>query len=197
MLFKPQEVSLRFSWSNRGPSAQTAAPAGPRADFAQLVRTHAPYVLRVLRSLGVSSSDLPDVSQEVFITVHRQLPLFEGRSALRTWIYGIALRVASDYRSKAYRRRELPSEAPPEQFAHPSQQAQFERREAWQLIERLLAQLDEDRRRVFVLYELEQLSMREVSEIVGCPLSTAYSRLNSARAAVQAALAAQRGGRDE
>jgi RNA polymerase sigma-70 factor (ECF subfamily) len=185
MFLKPGEVPLRFSWNKA---------ADTQADFREIVRAHAPYVLRVLRSLGVGSADVPDVSQEVFLTVHRQLPLFEGRSALRTWIYGIALRVASDYRSKAYRRRELPSEAPPEQVERTSPQSQLELREAWRLIERLLAELDEDRRQVFVLYELEQLSMREVCEVVGCPLSTAYSRLNSARATVQAALAARAGG---
>lgn len=189
MFSKPQEVPLRFAWNK-------AAQAEAQVDFRELVRAHAPYVMRVLRSLGVGSADLPDVSQEVFLTVHRQLPLFEGRSALRTWIYGIALRVASDYRSKAYRRRELPSEAPPEQSVQGSPQSELERREAWQLIERLLAQLDEDRRQVFVLYELEQLSMREVCEVVGCPLSTAYSRLNSARATVQAALASAGGRHD-
>lgn len=190
MFSKPEEVPLRLGWNR-------ATQAEARLEFRELVRVHAPYVMRVLRSLGVGSADVPDVSQEVFLTVHRQLPHFEGRSALRTWIYGIALRVASDYRSKAYRRRELPSEAPPEQAVQGTPHSEIERRQAWQLIERLLAELDEDRRQVFVLYELEQLSMREVCEVIGCPLSTAYSRLNSARATVQAGLSARAGGRHE
>jgi RNA polymerase sigma-70 factor, ECF subfamily len=188
MFSKREELPLRLGWNKAG-------EAQAQVDFRALVQAHAPYVMRVLRSLGVGPSDLPDVSQEVFLTVHRQLATFEGRSALRTWIYGIALRVASDYRSKAYRRRERPSDSPPEQYVFASPQSELEQREAWRLIERLLAELDEDRRQVFVLYELEQLSMREVCEVVGCPLSTAYSRLHSARATVQAA--ARAGGRND
>ncbi len=60
----------------------------------------------VCATLGVAEADIEDVCQEVFITVHRKLSEFEGRSALRTWLYGISLRVASDYRRRAYVRRE-------------------------------------------------------------------------------------------
>ncbi|MDB4976475.1 MAG: hypothetical protein JWN48_4816 [Myxococcaceae bacterium] len=166
--------------------------ATDEAAFRQLVHEQAAYVWRVLRSLGVSPSDLQDVSQETFIVVLRQLPTFEERSSLRSWIYGIALRVASDYRSKAYRRRERATELPPEVAVAADQQGQLERAAAWRFVDGLLAELDEDRRRVFVLYELEQLPMREVAAIVGCPLSTAYSRLHTARDLIQARLEQQR-----
>lgn len=183
MSAKPLEVPLSSAWKR---------VSAAEADFRKLVLAHAPYVWRVLRSLGVAQADLPDVSQETFIIVHRQLSTFEGRSSLQTWIYGVALRVASDYRSKAYRRRELPSDDPPEQVSHSTPQDQLERQRAWHLVEKLLAELDEERRQVFVLYELEQLCMREVADIIGCPLSTAYSRLSAARSAVQTALAARK-----
>jgi RNA polymerase sigma-70 factor (ECF subfamily) len=159
--------------------------------FRTLVQEHAPYVWRVLRSLGVADADLPDVCQETFIVVHRQLATFEGRSALRTWIYGVALRVASDYRDKAYRRRELPTDELPELVQVAQQQQELERQEAWQLVDELLAGLDESQRRVFVLYEIEQLQMSEVAAIVACPLTTAYSRLHAARKLVQGMLAAR------
>lgn len=164
--------------------------------FHQLVVEHAPYVWRVLRSMGVPESDLPDVSQETFIVVHRQLKTFEGRSALRTWIYGIALRVASDYRDKAYRRRERATAELPELPFAAGQEKQLHNQQAWQLVQTLLAELNEERRQVFVLYELEQLPMREVAAIVGCPLTTAYSRLEAARQAIQASLQARRGRED-
>jgi RNA polymerase sigma-70 factor, ECF subfamily len=184
MVLKHAEVPLPIAW-------KSLAKADVDSDFRAPVREHAPYVWRVLRSFGVPEADLPDVSQETFITICRQLPSFEGRSSLRTWVYGVALRVAADYRGKAYRRRELVSQAPPEQISSVTPHAELERQQAWRLVETLLAGLSEEHRQVFVLYELEQLCMREVAEIVGCPLSTAYSRLNAARAAVQAALAAQ------
>ena len=60
------------------------------------------------------------------------------------------------------------------------------------LLDSLLAALDEDKRQVFVLYELEELSMREVAEVMGCPLQTAYGRLYAARRDLQR-IAAERG----
>jgi RNA polymerase sigma-70 factor (ECF subfamily) len=169
-----------------------ASKAEAEAAFQKLVETHAPYVWRALRSLGVAEADLPDISQETFLIVHRQLPSFEGRSSLRTWIYGIALRVSSDYRGKAYRRRELLRDELPDAGHQDCPHSELERREARRLVDALLSELDEARRQVFVLYEMEQLKMREVAEIVGCPITTAYSRLGSARDAIKASLAARR-----
>ena len=79
---------------------------GPAADFSQLFKEHAPFVLRVLRHLGVPASDLQDQAQEVFVAVHKGLASFAGRSSLRTWIYGICVHVASNHRRRAYVRRE-------------------------------------------------------------------------------------------
>ena len=62
-------------------------------------------------------------------------------------------------------------------------------REALVRLDGILTGLDEDKRAVFVLYEIEQLAMAEVAEAVGCPLQTAYSRLHAARAEVTAAAA--------
>jgi RNA polymerase sigma-70 factor (ECF subfamily) len=146
-----------------------------------MVIEHAPHLQRVLRSLGVREADLDDVCQEVFIVAHRRLDGFEGRSSLRTWLCGIALRVASDHRSKAYRRRELPTAAPPVQAQSAPQEAALERKRAWQFIEGLLTELPDDQREVFVLYEIAELSVPEVAVALGCPAPTAYSRLYAAR----------------
>jgi RNA polymerase sigma-70 factor (ECF subfamily) len=65
-------------------------------------------VLGLVRRLGVQEREVEDVAQEVFVIVHRQLPAFEGRSTLKTWLCGIALRTAANHRRKAYRRHERP-----------------------------------------------------------------------------------------
>lgn len=148
-------------------------------EFHALFRDHARYVWRCLRHLGVPDADADDVCQEVFLTAHRRLSTFEGRSAIRTWLYGIALRVASDYRRSAYVRRERVTAEPTDEHAagsEPTPQAEL-RRELSTLLERL----DDERREVVVLYEIEGFTMKEVAELVGCPLQTAYSRLYSAR----------------
>jgi len=142
---------------------------------------HAAYVLRSLRHLGVAESDLEDVGQEVFVTVHRKLSTFEGRSKLRTWLYGICLRVASDYRRRAHVRRERATADPARDLREPDEQAPDAQVQARAELRALLEELDEDKRAVVVLYEIEGFSMKEVAEILDCPLQTAYSRLHAAR----------------
>jgi RNA polymerase sigma-70 factor (ECF subfamily) len=145
---------------------------------------HAPFVWRTLRHLGIRDADLPDVCQDVFVAVHRKIEGFEGRSSLKTWLYGICLRTASDHRRRAYVRREHAVAEPPPSSIEPTQYGDFERSEARRLLAELLDELDDDKRAVFVLYEIEELTMKEVAAIVDCPLQTAYSRLHAARKVV-------------
>jgi RNA polymerase sigma-70 factor (ECF subfamily) len=146
---------------------------------------HAPFVYRVLRRLGVSEAEVEDVCQEVFMVVHRRLPEFEGRSRLRTWIYAIAVRRASNHVRRAYRRLEKPTDSPPEPPALDDPSTLLEQRRARALLDALLDRLEQDKRQVFVLFELEELNMREIAAIVGCPLPTAYARLYAARRDLQ------------
>jgi RNA polymerase sigma-70 factor (ECF subfamily) len=156
-------------------------------DTASVFRDHAAYVWRALRRLGVDERDVEDVCQEVFVVVHRRLADFEGRSSIRTWVYGICVRTASDYRRRASRRYETVTESPPEKPAKEDPHQDLASRRARQALDRILSELDDDKRAVFVLYEIEELPMSEVAEAVGCPLQTAYSRLHAARALVTAA----------
>ena len=149
----------------------------------QLFDEHARYIWRSLRHLGVADADIEDVCQEVFLVAHRKLPEFAGRSSLRTWLYGICLRQASDYRRRAYVRRERPTAELPVDSTRPAASSDDpgNNAESRTLLLALLSQLDDEKREVVVLYELEGFSMREVAEIVGCPLQTAYSRLYAGR----------------
>ena len=168
-----------------GPAQLASAVCSPSDlephDLRGIFDTYAPFVWRTLRHLGISDSDADDVCQDVFVAIHRKLASFEGRSSLRTWIYGICLRVASDRRRLAHVRRELPVAEVSQGSMAPTQFDDYARSEARQLLASLLDVLDSDKRAVFVLYEIEELSMKEVAEAVGCPLQTAYSRLHAAR----------------
>jgi RNA polymerase sigma-70 factor (ECF subfamily) len=158
--------------------------------FADIFRDHAPYLWRALLGLGVRQADVDDVCQEVWLVVHRRLREFDGR-AVRSWLYAICLRVASEYRRSARIRRELVVAEVPETVALPGQHTSLSAREDWLALLRVLDELDEQKRNAFVLYEIEELSLREVAEIVGCPLQTAYSRVNAARSQVQARFASK------
>src|ERR1700755_3623145 len=67
--------------------------------------TYAPAVRRLLLRRGVNESDLDDLVQETFVTVHRLLPSFEGRSSLSTWLHAVAWRVAANHRRRQRRMR--------------------------------------------------------------------------------------------
>ena len=159
--------------------------------LAEVYDRHAAMVWRTLRALGVDEAALDDAMQDVFIVVHRRLGDFEGRSALSTWIYGIARRVASQYRRRRRDRSDetaLAREAEP----GPSPRERAEQRQAARLVMELLAELDEEKREVFVLMELEQLAAPVVAEMLAIPVNTAYSRLRLARQRFEAALARRR-----
>jgi RNA polymerase sigma-70 factor (ECF subfamily) len=151
------------------------------ASFPVLFHEYAPFVLRAMRHLGVGSADLNDQCQDVFVAVFQGLETFGGRSSLRTWIYGICRHIASNYRRRAYIRRERSVAEVPEQATAPNQYEALERQQGSLQLQALLNILDDDKREAFVLYELEELSMKEVAAICDCPLQTAYSRLHAAR----------------
>src|SRR6187399_1725170 len=152
--------------------------------FTEIFREHARFLWRALLGLGVRPGDVDDACQEVFLVVHRRLPEFDGR-ALRSWLYAICLRVASEYRRSARVRREVSVAELPEA---PAPAGQVEAVFAGELGDRLLSALDgldDEKREAFVLYEIEELPLREVADALGCPLQTAYSRLQAARSLVR------------
>lgn len=150
--------------------------------FASLFRALAPGVLRSLRRLGVPERDLDDVAQEVFVTLHRKLPELREPAAARAYAYAIALRHAADHRKRAHVRREEPrGDELPERAGSAPQLGAILAEERRRSLERALAELDDDKRAVLVLHELEELPLREVADAVGVPLQTAYSRLVAAK----------------
>ena len=153
----------------------------------QIFREHGPFVWRALRRLGVAPSDVDDAVQEVFVVVHRKLEDYEGRSQMRTWLYSIAVRVAAAQRRRAHARHEVPTEqmVADQPASSSTPEAAAAQREALVLLDRALDELDDDKRAVFVLYEVEGLEMPDVARALACPVQTAYSRLHAARKEVE------------
>jgi len=157
-----------------------------RERTAALFEEHSRYVWSVLRRMGVAEVDVEDVCQDVFLIAHRKLNEFEERSSSRTWIYGICLRVAANYRRVGHRRREQLWAAVPEQSTAMSEQALL-----LSELDRALGRLSDAKRAVFVLHEFAELSMVEISEVVGSPIKTCFSRLHAARRELRSLLGAQ------
>jgi RNA polymerase sigma-70 factor, ECF subfamily len=157
------------------------APIRSADDFRTLFDQHVDFVWRVLRRYGVPDRELEDACQEVFLIVHRKLAEFEGRSSLRTWIYGIAARVALVSRRKAHVRRELLEAPAHEPRAEATQEDVTAQNRALTLVDEVLHEMDPEKREAFVLYELEGMSVAEVALAVGVPENTALYRLHRAR----------------
>jgi RNA polymerase sigma-70 factor (ECF subfamily) len=152
-----------------------------------VVDEHGPFVCRSLRYLGVLEADLDDLLQEVFLVVNQRLNEYVERGRLRSWLYSICVRVSRAQRRKLGRRRESPIGVI-EQTAVDNPLNQLEERQSLALGEQLLEALPPQQREVFMLYEVEDMSMPEIAQALGCPLQTAYSRLYMARARILAAV---------
>lgn len=165
-------------------------PADRTPRLAAVYRSHAPYVWRVLRHIGVADHDLDDAVQETFLVVHRRLDEFEGRASLRTWLYAVAVRVASTQRRTE--RREVARRENAGAGVHASTtidpEAELGRAEAADILDALLSELDVTKRTVFVLAEIEGVKVPEISRILGVNVHTVHSRLRLAREAFDAAL---------
>jgi RNA polymerase sigma-70 factor (ECF subfamily) len=158
-----------------------------------LWRQYFRYAWRALRALGVPDASLDDAVQDVFVVVHRRLGDFEGRSTVRTWLFGIVARVAADHRRRAQRDRR--AESIDESLADPRRADPFDRTasaEAARLMMKLLDNLDEDKREVFVLAEIEQMTAPEIAEALGLKVNTVYSRGRAAREQFERAVARYR-----
>lgn len=171
-------------------AAERVEPSASPAEFEQLFRQLAPYVLRVLPRLGVAEADVEDVLQEVFVGVLRGLPSFEGRSTHKTWVYGICIRACSNYRQRAHRRRERLAAEPPEQSARSTPESALDQRQRMLRLDAALAALPESQREVFVLFEIEELEVVEIAAAMRSSKFTVYTRLYAARRAVETKLRA-------
>jgi RNA polymerase sigma-70 factor (ECF subfamily) len=162
------------------------------ARFDEVYREHAAFVWRVLRGMGIAEAGVEDALQDVFVVVHRRLPEFDGRHSVRTWLFEIAYRVASEHRRKAKRtsaHAALPDDV---QDAAPGPAQSVEQRQALALLSELLDQLSDEQRIVLVLTEIEGMTAPEIAEATGVTLNTVYTRLRRARIALDGALAQRR-----
>lgn len=156
----------------------------------EIYDTHADFVWRNLRRLGVSAEDSQDALQDVFVAVQAHLHQFEGRSSLSTWIFTICRTVARDRRRRLAREqgRALDNEIEQAIDLRANVERAAEHNERVAILEVLLAGLEVEQRSVFILFEIEKMTGEEICEALEIPLGTVYSRLQAARKAFRQAL---------
>lgn len=154
--------------------------------FHTLYRDHFDFVFRNLRRLGVGSGDVDDALQDVFLVVLRRIDDYRDATYGKAWLFAIALRVAGSYRRSQRRKDALKQRAethaePPVVRIEPSPFERAARAEAGQFLHEFLASMEETKRSVFVLAELEQMTAPEIAQALGVNLNTVYSRIRTAR----------------
>lgn len=151
--------------------------------FDAVYRAHFDFVWRISCGMGVAPSDLEDVAQEVFVIALKKLPEFDARASVKTWLFEIALRVASNHR-RSVRRKGVRTELD-EQLAEaaPGPAELAESRRALLQVMQIFESLDDDLRLVLVLTELEQMTAPEIAELTGMKPNTVSSRLRRGRQA--------------
>jgi RNA polymerase sigma-70 factor, ECF subfamily len=157
-------------------------PVAQPPSFDELYGQYFDFVWRIVRRFGVHPSLVEDAAQDTFIVVHRRLDSLRADASAKAFVFGIAVRVAHDYRRTARRKgaSSLDESDLPASDASPYEQA--ERAHAGRLVHRFLASLSEDQRTVFVLADLEGMTAPEISELTTVNLSTVYTRLRAVRA---------------
>jgi RNA polymerase sigma-70 factor (ECF subfamily) len=163
-------------------------------DVQAIYQQHGRFVWLSLQRLGIQPADLDDVAQDVFMIVYRRIRSFDGTARITTWLFGICMRVAANYRRRRRWTREELSNGMDDQRPALALAADdlLVRREEQELAERALARLDVAKRATFVMFEIEALSCHEIAELMSVPIGTVYSRLHAARRELEKAIARER-----
>jgi RNA polymerase sigma-70 factor, ECF subfamily len=162
---------------------------GDLAAFEALVEKYRQRVWRLAVNVLRDQEEAWDVAQEAFVRAWQALGSFRGQSAFYTWLFRIAMNLASDrLRQRGASGRAFGTERVPEEDFErlmvdqdPAPDDEAERTETRARIERALAALGEHHRTIIMLSDLEGLSYKEIAEVLNIPMGTVMSRLHNAR----------------
>ncbi|MBN4925435.1 sigma-70 family RNA polymerase sigma factor [Hoyosella rhizosphaerae] len=164
------------------------AALGARPEFNEIVRRHGPALFRYAKRMLADQGDAEDAVQEAFVAAWKSLPDWEGRSALRTWLFTIVARKATDHLRK---RRPTPAEittdsAATDPHSNPEQKARYNNLLA--ALEQALTALPTGQRSVWLLREVEGLSYSEIGEVLAMSYDSVRGNLARARSTLGGAL---------
>lgn len=178
--------------SARMPRSTVVAVEVPEVGVRALYREHSPALHRALRRLAAPGVDADDLLQEVFLVALRRSEALLAAQSPRAWLYGVAVKVASDSRRRWKVRRFFALESAVELAAEGGPLVAAERRQTVEQVHLALEKLSEKKREALILFELEGLSGQEIALALDCPLKTVWTRLHHARQGLHVELAASR-----
>jgi RNA polymerase sigma-70 factor (ECF subfamily) len=171
--------------------ASELQPAAPMSlDIKSVYVEHGPFIGRTIQRLVGDGPHVDDLLQETFIVAFRKRAVYDGRAAVRTWLYGIASNLCMRHRRGTLRfaffRGRLASESV--HIANEVPDQRLERQQDIAMVHEVLARLPFKQRELFVLYELEGLEGPAIAELLCIPLGTVWTRLREARITLTAAM---------
>jgi RNA polymerase sigma-70 factor (ECF subfamily) len=152
------------------------------ARFRALFDENFRVVWNALRRFGVAEADREDLANEVFFRVYKAIDQYDSGRPARPWLVAFAARVASEHRRLARHRHEVPGEGVEPRAPSSAPESKIERAEQRAVLAEALDTLDDDKRVVFVLHDLEEVATPDVARALDLPEGTVSSRLRAARA---------------
>jgi len=185
--------ALTFDILTQQPAQGSSSEGGarlPTSVLRRLVQDHYDFIWRLLARLSVSTSEIDDAAQQVFmvLVVREGLQIKPGSE--RAFLYGVALRVAKEFRRKAQSSQYHVS-PDPERLVDgaPDLEVMAARSQARRQLDRILERMAETLKEAFILFELEDMTVPEIADLLAIPTGTVASRLRRARAFFQAEVA--------
>lgn len=163
---------------------------GEESAFKELVNQFRDKVFNTSLGLLQHKNDAEDIAQEVFIQVYRSITSFKEEAKISTWIYRITVTKCLDHLRSKKRKKRLgfvsslfgADNKPihePQEFNHPG--VQLDKKEDAAMLFKLVKQLPENQRTAFILNKVEELSYREIAEILHISASAVDSLLQRAK----------------
>ena len=150
-------------------------------EFRAVFDAHYAYVVSSLRRLGVAEGDREDAAIEVFLRVHTHLAAYDAGRPMRPWLFAFAARVALEFRRSARRGPPMVQSETTGETPAPAHPGGIDSADARDLVMAALEALDDDKRHVFVLHDLDDCSVPDIAAALGLPEGTIYTRLRAAR----------------
>ncbi|MCL6472441.1 MAG: sigma-70 family RNA polymerase sigma factor [Firmicutes bacterium] len=155
--------------------------SGERHAFNELVKQYERFVYNLAYRMSGNGSDAADLTQEIFLHLHRKLPGFRGDSAFSTWLYRLAINYCKDWlRKESHRAETVEADETLLDGGMLPHQA-YEQKEIETIVQKAILELPKDQRIVVILHDLNGYSYEEIADITESPVGTVKSRLARAR----------------
>ncbi len=161
--------------------------SGQASKFEILVGNYQQRIYAYLLAMLGNRHDAEDVAQETFLTAFRKLDQFERRSSFYTWLHRIAFNAAIDLQRRKKRTKnqfstgDMTETAEPKEHLSDSPASIVMAKETVSQVQIALSRLDEERRNIIVLRDLQGIDYAEIATMLGIPVGTVRSRLHRAR----------------